>query len=139
MSFLFEFLDFFTSNYTFFSFEKAAWLQEPVQLPYLSEGSNKLPMIHITDLAKFIIKIAESPPESNYVLALDNAKIKTQKDIIEAISKGIGSGQVVSVENHEIISAEDEEILKINLDMIPSKLLIDEENPTDFEWTCQVN
>ena len=126
------------SNYDFFSYIKAAWLQQPIQLPYLNEGSNKIPMMHITDLAKFIIKIAESTPESNYVLALDNAKIKTQKGIIEAISKGIGSGQVVSVENHEIISAEDQEILKINLDMVPSKLLIDEENPPDFEWTCQV-
>ena len=95
-------------------------------------------MIHITDLVRFILKVAESPPESNYVLALDNAKIRTQKGVIEAISKGIGSGQVASVEEHEIIDPEFREILKIDLDMTTSKLLIDEENPPDFEWVCQV-
>lgn len=132
---VFDILTFYLKTYKFY---KAAWLQDPVELPYLNEGSNKIPMIHITDLARFIVKIAESPPESSYVLALDNAKFKTQRGIIEAISKGIGSGQIMSVESHEIIDPEFQEILKIDLDMTPSKLLIDEENPPDFEWVCQV-
>lgn len=95
-------------------------------------------MIHITDLARFVVRIAENPPESSYLLALDNAKVKTQKGVIEAISKGIGSGEVISVESHEIITKEFEKVLQIDLDMLPSKLLVDEENPTDFEWNCQV-
>ena len=96
-------------------------------------------MIHITDLVRFIIKVAESPPDATYLIAIDNAKVRTQKGIIEAIAKGIGSGRVTSREEHEIISKEQMEILKVDLDMIPSKLLIDEENPPDFEWICQVN
>lgn len=96
-------------------------------------------MIHVTDLAKFLIKISESPPENlSYVLAIDNAKVKTQKGIIEAISQGVGNSKVCSVDNHEMIKPEFREILTVDLDMLPSKLLVDEENPPDFEWTCQV-
>lgn len=96
-------------------------------------------MIHVTDLAKFVIKTAENPPESSYLLALDNAKVRTQKGVIEAISKKIGSGKVSSVvEGHDIIDKEFIEILKADIDMLPSKLLVDEENPPDFEWTSQV-
>lgn len=72
---------------------KAAWLQEPKQLPYLGTGENQLPTIHIGDLAKFVIKIAQAPPEEcPYLLAFDDAKNRTQKSVVESISKGVGSG-----------------------------------------------
>lgn len=41
---------------------KAAWLNNPKDLPYLGDGLNKIPTIHIQDLAKFVLKIAEAPP-----------------------------------------------------------------------------
>ena len=53
---------------------KAAWLQQPSALPYLNDGENLIPTIHISDLAKFIIKVAESPPENSYIFAIDNTK-----------------------------------------------------------------
>lgn len=54
---------------------------------------NKIPTIHLKDLVKFVIKVAESTPEGPpYLLALDETVNKTQKSIIQAISSGIGSG-----------------------------------------------
>lgn len=65
-------------------------------MPYLGEGSNKIPTIHLKDLVKFVIKVAESPPEASpYLLALDETDNKSQKALIQAISSGIGSGKVV--------------------------------------------
>ena len=47
------------------------------------------------DLVKFVIKVAESPPEGPpYLLAIDESDDKTQKSIIAAISKGVGSGKI---------------------------------------------
>jgi len=43
---------------TFYQLFKASWLQEPEKLPYLNDGSNKIPTIHLKDLVKFVIKIA---------------------------------------------------------------------------------
>lgn len=47
----------------FYELFKAAWLQEPKELPYIGEGLNIVPTIHVADLAKFVIKVAQSPPE----------------------------------------------------------------------------
>lgn len=43
---------------TFYQLFKAAWLQDPIKLPYLHEGNNKIPTIHLKDLVKFIIKVS---------------------------------------------------------------------------------
>lgn len=51
---------------------QSAWLQDPVSLPYLGDGENKIPTIHISDLVKLVIKIAESPCEQQYVFGIDN-------------------------------------------------------------------
>lgn len=52
-----------------------------------------MPMIHLKDLVKFVIKTAENPPEGPpYLLAFDENPDKYHKSAIESISKGIGSG-----------------------------------------------
>lgn len=53
---------------------KAAWKQDPFCLPYIGEGTNLIPMIHVKDLVKLIIKISENPPENKYLFAIDNSK-----------------------------------------------------------------
>lgn len=109
---------------TFYPLFKAAWLQEPLQLPYLEQGDNQIPTIHLKDLVKFVIKLAENPPEegSPYLLAFDLTADKTQKSLISSISKGIGSGEVVSVNSSPLL--EDEERFKLKLDIKPSKYFI---------------
>ena len=57
---------------TFYQLFKASWLQDPPKLPYLHEGNNKIPTIHLKDLVKFVIKVSESPPENNpYLFCFD--------------------------------------------------------------------
>jgi len=43
-------------------------MQAPDALPYLGEGDNLIPTINVKDLVKFIIKVAENPPESEKYL-----------------------------------------------------------------------
>jgi len=42
---------------------KQAYLQEPLRLPYLEQGNNKVPTIHVSDLAKMVKKVYDSKPE----------------------------------------------------------------------------
>ena len=98
-----------------------------------------MPTIHILDLVKMIIKVSETPPEGNYIFAIDNTQNKSQKSIIEGIAKGVGSGWIDS--DSEFFKDFDEADLAyfrfLNLDARPSKLFIgDAENPADFEWHC---
>ena len=73
---------------------KQAWLQEPSRLPLVGEGNNYVPTIHVTDLARMVKKVSESKPERPYIFGIDNTKKPTQKKLISAISKGIGTGLI---------------------------------------------
>lgn len=50
------------------------------------------------DLARMVKKIYETKPEKNYIFAVDNTKRPTQKRLISAISNGIGTGLVESID-----------------------------------------
>ena len=63
-----------------------------------------MPTIHLKDLVKFVIKVAESPPEgSPYLLALDETENRSQKALIQAISSGIGSGKIATAKESPLI------------------------------------
>jgi hypothetical protein len=52
-------------------------------------------MIHINDLATYAKKIVERPPQKlNYLYVVDRTRKNTQRKIIEAISKQVGTGKV---------------------------------------------
>lgn len=58
-----------------------------------------MPTIHVKDLARMVKKISEAPPaEQQYIFGIDNTKRPTQKKLIQAISDGIGTGLVESVD-----------------------------------------
>lgn len=84
-----------------------------------------------------MIKVAQTPPEeSPYLLAFDDPKSRTQRSLVESISKGVGSGLTVSVEESPLL--ENKEIFSLNIDIRPSKLLVGTaEEPVEFEWTCR--
>jgi adenylate kinase len=42
---------------------KKGWLQEPARLPYVGEGKNLVPTVHVVDLARMVKKVFESKPE----------------------------------------------------------------------------
>jgi hypothetical protein len=51
----------------------------------------------------------------------------------------VGNGKVVSVEENDLITKEMEQMLRLNLDIKPTGLLVgDEENPVEFEWSAEV-
>lgn len=49
-----------------------AWLQDPVRLPYVGDGNNLVPTIHVTDLARMVLKVFEKKPDRQYIFAVDN-------------------------------------------------------------------
>jgi len=77
---------------------KNSWKQDPQKLPIVGEGNNLVPTIHVTDLARMTKKIFESQPERQYIFGIDNTKKPTQRKLIQAISEGIGTGLVESVD-----------------------------------------
>lgn len=56
----------------FYNHFKTAWLQDPTQLEYYGDGKNRIPCIHVKDLALFVQKVAERPPQLNYIFAIDH-------------------------------------------------------------------
>ena len=75
-----------------------ARLQIPAKLPVFGKGKNRVPTVHTADLVTYVEKIVEKTPSLSYIFALDHNPKPTQKKIVEAISKGIGTGLVDCVE-----------------------------------------
>ena len=75
-------------------------------------------MIHIQDLMTYIEKVIEKKPDLPYILALDHNPKPTQKSIISSISKGIGTGKIVSKQTDE--SDPNHKFLTLNLRMKPT-------------------
>jgi hypothetical protein len=95
-----------------------ARLQKPPILSVYGKGKNRIPMVHLYDLATYIEKVIEKKPALPYILALDQNPKPTQKKIIEAISKGIGTGKIKSIEIDP--KNENIEILTLNLRIKPT-------------------
>ena len=58
----------------------------------MGEGNNLVPTIHVTDLARIVLKIFDKKPERQYIFAVDNNQKQAQKKLIQSISNGIGTG-----------------------------------------------
>ncbi|CAG9331737.1 unnamed protein product [Blepharisma stoltei] len=122
-------------NYHF----RSAWLENPRALPYIFPGDNYIPTIHIKDLAKVVKFVIETKPETKYIFGIDKTLEPLQKSIIQAISKGIGTGEIEPVEKFSEEYQEWYEELGINVWMKPSRLLIpepegEEEAVLPFTW-----
>jgi adenylate kinase len=136
---------------------KKAWLQKPSSLPYLGRGKNFVPTIHVKDLARMVKKVAETKPEKSYIFAIDNTRKPTQKRLISAISNGIGTGLLESVDYPDpehlikhhpkktplhLMDSDWRIPLMLNLKIKPSSLFVgtgDEEGAgePDFNWHCK--
>jgi hypothetical protein len=73
-------------------------------------------------LVNLVEQIVREPPEDlfKYILAIDNGKKRTQKEIVETISVNVGTAKVQSVEKHEILDPKYLEEFRLNLDMVPN-------------------
>lgn len=126
------------------NFFKAAWLQNPKELPVPGTGENLVPAIHVNDLSTFVIGMAESPPEApekkepaedqendqqnvpqgQYFFAFDGNQDRTLNNLIKSISTSVGSGVTKNVEKTDLIKDGHSYLFKLNLWALPSPLLI---------------
>ena len=82
---------------------RQAWMCSPAALPILAgdrSGENKLPMIHVNDLARIVAAACESLPETPYVVAVDNSQ-SSLKDIVASISSSLGTGETRMLSREE--------------------------------------
>jgi adenylate kinase len=101
-----------------------AWLQDPVRLPYVGDGNNRLPTIHVTDLARMVKTIYEKKPNQKYIFAIDNNKKPRQKKLVSSISNGIGTGLVESIDIPEKFKRAHPKMTPIQLDLDWKKSLL---------------
>lgn len=95
-----------------------------MRLPYVGDGNNILPTIHVTDLARMVFKIYERKPERQYIFAVDNNKKQSQKKLINAISNGIGTGLIESQDIPEVFKKAHPKLTPIQLDLDWRKSLL---------------
>jgi len=76
---------------------KCSWLGTHKVLPILGSGANKVPMIHVQDLAGVVLSVAKTrPTEFSTVVAVDRGEA-TIGDVVKAISTVLQSGEVKNV------------------------------------------
>ena len=107
-----------------------------------------MPTIHVIDLARLVKRIVNKRPNEYYIFAVDRTKKPTMKNIVEAISNGIGTGKSRSVNIQEAIN-DDWAAYYLNIKMRTSAVFKDEEPPEDaedpeeaakklrFPWHCE--
>lgn len=86
----------------FYDYFKNAWLQKPDHLQVLGDGKNLIPTIHIRDLARTVRRVIDDEVKKSYIFCVDKTKKPTQRRLVEAISKGIGTGKIKEANPHEI-------------------------------------
>ena len=78
----------------FYTHFQNAWMQSPTKLQIIGDGKNFVPTIHVRDLARVTKKIVDDDISKDYIFAVDRTKRPTQKRLVKAISKGVGTGLV---------------------------------------------
>lgn len=62
----------------FYEHFKMAWLQNPMKLPFIGEGDNLVPTIHVVDLARLVRRIVQDKPTGRpYIFAIDKTRNPT--------------------------------------------------------------
>ena len=133
----------------FYDHFKRAWLQAPRKLPMIGKGDNLVPTIHVIDLARLVKRVVSNRPENYYIFAVDRTRNPTQKRLVEAISRGIGTAEVESVSFDDVKQHDWAEVLTLDLKMRSSDVMKDGEPPEDaedpeeaakrlkFPWHCE--
>ncbi len=136
-------------EWVFYNHFKKAWLQAPPQLPYLGTGENWIPTIHVIDCSRLVKRIVEWKPNHFYIFAVDRTRKPTQKRLVEAISKGIGTGETISTDLDQVIDEDWVEYFNINIKLKTSAIMNDIPPPEDaedqeaaakagkFPWHCE--
>ncbi|XP_053488463.1 adenylate kinase 7-like [Ictalurus furcatus] len=90
----------------FHFFFKTAWLGEEREVPVFGDGSNIVPAIHISDLARIVQNVIDRKPKPRYFLAVDESQ-NTIADIIRAIAVALGPGKTRNVPKEDVFLTEE--------------------------------
>ena len=124
------------ANDVFYEFFRRAWLSlhpDLASLPCIGNGDNVLPTVHVKDLARFIKHLSNDPViKKQYFIAVDQCEYSTQREIIQTISTGLGSGAIQQVALADVIDEEWSEMLSLNL-----RLQVSPEFLSLNTWHCK--
>jgi adenylate kinase len=122
-------------NDIFYEFFRRAWVSlhpDLAALPVIEKGNNTLPTVHVTDLTNSIdLILTEGQNFKNTLFAVDQSCSQTQKDIMIAISEGIGSGATQEVKISDVVEEPWCEFLQVNVKLVASPCLAN-----GFTWKC---
>ncbi|XP_025161964.1 adenylate kinase 7-like [Harpegnathos saltator] len=83
---------------------KMAWQTAPF-LPIFGKGSNKVPLLHVRDLAATVLAMLQNWPARRYIVAVERELI-SQNTIVKSeqeIARRLGTGKVKSVTKQEAL------------------------------------
>ncbi|EAS02125.2 Dpy-30 motif protein (macronuclear) [Tetrahymena thermophila SB210] len=107
----------------FYDHFQSAWLQDPEELIVVGDGKNRIPTIHVRDLAMFAKKIVDKPPNQSYIFAIDHNQKPTQLSLVQAISKGLGTGKVKHIDLAQAaLSNNNFDIFSLDVRLRPSRV-----------------
>jgi adenylate kinase len=109
---------------------RSAWLENPYELPYVGEGKNYVPTIHVEDLSRFVRHVVDTRPAQHYLFGIDATETPTQMSLVTAISKGLGSGKTASIERTDEAW---EEHLTVDVWMRPGRFTLPPEGDEEEE------
>lgn len=115
---------------------KSAWLENPEELPIIGDGKNHVPTIHVRDLARAVKHVIQIKPSSKYLFAVDSSPSQMQKDIIKAISDGVGTGKVKNIDLEGVKKKKWAIALSLDVKVKPSKIFLppsEEEKEDEIE------
>ena len=122
-------------NDIFYEFFRRAWVSlhpDLAALPVIESGNNVLPTIHVTDLTNQIDLIfTQGKSFKSALFAVDESN-RTQKDIMSAISEGIGSGATKKLSVSAVIEEPWCEFMQVNVKMQASAEL-----KNGIQWKCK--
>lgn len=123
-------------NDIFYEFFRRAWVSlhpDLAALPVINGGKNCLPTIHVDDLANCIdVLCMQEQHYDKYLIAVDSCAKSTQKDIVTAITEGIGSGATKEVSVADVVDEAWCEFLTVDVKLEVSACFKDA-----FEWKCK--
>ncbi len=115
-----------------------AWLckSKSLIIPSLSGGTNFLPSIHVSDLARIVKYISQAQPPQRYIVAIDSFHT-TVKDMIECIARKIGNNSVrlpEAEERDEFMLNENLSLFQVNMKFNLSNLAV---NSFPVDWIAK--
>ncbi|KAF8821105.1 Dpy-30 motif protein [Cardiosporidium cionae] len=111
---------------------KSAWLSEKTS-HVIGPGTNVIPMVHTTDVARLVGALSSGLVEEQYHLAIDMAN-STQLSIVRGVIDGVGEHyDVPMVLSEHILLEKNADLFTIDLLMESTEVM---RNP-DFNWHCK--